>query len=245
MNASLRCLLPAAVLFTSALPLKAVIFEPQDDNAGIGIIQTGGVIYPSVMLLSGISSGETRVVISVDAKGRLIDSLVLGYTDVAFSQAATTALQQWTYEPARVHGSARASRAEVLFTFSNNGGVTVQSLPELGAEKRMITTLQERYSFRTWKLRDLDHIPTPLHVVAPAPVSGSPRHGLKRTVTVEFYIDMEGKVRAAAIDPTEVDDGYAAAAVAAVEQWRFEPPVRKGQAVQVLARQDFTYIPKP
>jgi outer membrane biosynthesis protein TonB len=37
---------------------------------------------------------------------------------------------------------------------------------------------------------------------------------------------------------------YAAAAVSAVEQWRFEPPLRKGAPVLVYAQQEFSFHPK-
>jgi TonB family protein len=65
------------------------------------------------------------------------------------------------------------------------------------------------------------------------------------TVTVEFYIDEQGNVRMAAVPRESAGDIYAAAAVAAVEQWRFEPPLRKGRPVLVLAQQEFNFRPKP
>ena len=231
--------------FALLRPVTASIFEPTGDDTGIGLIQSTAVVFPSAMLSNGVSTGEARVVVCVDASGRLTDSLTVGYTDPAFAEAADHALKHWTYEPARVHGLARASRAEVLFTFRNNGDVTVQSSPALGIEKRLITLLQEHYAYHAWQLRDLDRIPTPLHVVRPALKTGSPKHGSSRAVNVEFYIDPEGIVRAAAIDPKETDDVYAAAAVAAVEQWRFAPPLRKGRPVLVVATQIFNFLPQP
>ena len=103
--------------------------------------------------------------------------------------------------------------------------------------------MDERYSYSACRLRELDRIPIPAHVVPPTPPKGGLRD--KRTITVEFYIDEEGRVRMPAIDREEPDDAYAAAAVAAVEQWQFEPPTRKGLPVLVLARQDFAFVPKP
>lgn len=222
----------------SARPMEGV-----DENAGIAINQTDVLVYPFSMMLSGIFSGEARVVISVDAAGQLSDTLVVGYTNAAFAEAAVGALKRWTFEPARAHGVARASRAHVLFTFKNDMSAMVQSLPGM-ADANALRSAGERYVYRACQLRDLDRIPIPAQVVAPAPSKGGLRGG-KRTVTVEFYIDEEGRVRVPAIGRDEADDTYAAAAVAAVEQWRFEPPVRKGRPVLVLARQDFTFVPKP
>lgn len=213
-----------------------------EDNAGLAINQTESLLYPFSMTIAGILTGEARVVISVDASGQLNDALVVGYTNVAFADAATAALKRWTFEPARVNGQAHASRAYVLFSFKNNMAVMVQRLPGV-MDVAIFRMVNERYAYSACQLRDLDHIPIPVHVVPPAS-SGPDLRGTKRTVTVEFFIDEEGKVRVPAIGRDELDDVFSAAAVQAVEQWRFEPPMRKGRPVLVLARQDFTFVPK-
>ena len=223
----------------------AAVLEPIDENAGVGINQTTQLVFPPEMMLRGLSTGEARVVISVDAAGRLTDSLAVGYTEKTFADAALGALKTWSYEPARVHGQARASRADVLFTFKNSGGITIQSYTLTGLDRRMVTLLQEIYSFQACQLRDLDRIPTPLHVVPPAVPKAGAGKGHGRTVTVEFYIDQDGHVRMPSVEREEADDVYAAAAVAAVEQWQFEPPLRKARPVLVLARQEFNFRPKP
>jgi TonB family protein len=218
-------------------------FEPPGENDGIAINQTDALIYPFSMTTSGILIGGAQVVVSVDADGHLSDTLVTGYTNEAFAAAAVAALKRWTYEPARVHGVPRASRAYVLFTFKNDMGVMIQALPGMIDANAARSYTDERYSYKAYELRDLDRIPIPAQVVPPNP----PKKSLsaKRTVTVEFYIDDQGHVRMPAVDRIEADDAYAAAAVRAVEQWRFEPPLRKGRPVLVLARQDFNFAPKP
>jgi TonB family protein len=218
-------------------------FEPPGENDGIAINQTDALIYPFSMTTSGILAGGAQVVVSVDADGHLSDTLVIGYTNEVFADAAVAALKRWTYEPARVHGIPRASRAYVLFKFKNDMGVMIQKLPGMTDANVLRSFIDDRYSYKAYQLRDLDRIPVPAHVIPPSPPKGSLT--AKRTVTVEFYIDDEGRVRMPAVDRAEADDAYAAAAVRAVEQWRFEPPVRKGRPVLVLARQDFSFVPKP
>lgn len=220
----------------------ATPFEAPGENDGVAINQTDMLVYPYSMTMSGILTGEAQVVISVDAAGKLGDVLVVGYTNVAFADAAVGALKRWTYEAARVHGAPRSSRAYVLFKFKNDMGVMIQKLPSMN-DASILRSLSERYIYTPCKLRDLDRIPIPTEVVAPVP----PKGGLseKRVVTVEFYIDDQGRVRMPAIDRSEADDAYAAAAVRAVEQWRFEPPLRKGRPVLVLAQQNFSFVPKP
>ena len=235
----------SSLLFVAALvPVHAALLAPAEDDAGIAIHQTGVLVYPPMMLYEAVYSGEVHVVISVDAEGRLTDSLVVSYTNRAFADSAMAAVKRWNYEPARVHGRVCAARADVLFAFRDKG-VIVQTFPG-SLEKHMFhDMIDEQLVFTAYKLRDLDRIPTPLHVVQPVLPNGSLPNGAKRIVTVEFYIDEAGHVRMPAIDRTDAGDAYAAAAVAAVEQWQFEPPLRKGQPVLVLAKQDFAFVPKP
>lgn len=205
-------------------------------DVGIGIEQVGVLPYPPAMLADAIFSGEVRAVISVDAEGKLTDWLVTGYTQRAFAEAAAAALQRWKYQPATVRGVRRASRAHILFEFRTQG-VVVQTLPSAMIKQLTGGLLEERYSYRACALRDLDRIPTPVHVVSPvAKAELSPR-----SVTVEFYIDEEGRVRMPAVDRDAADDELAAAAVSAVEQWRFEPPLRAGRPVLVSAQQEFAF----
>lgn len=210
-----------------------------DGSVGIAIDQVGVLVYPPLMLYNAIYSGEVSTVISVDENGELTDLLVTGYTDKAFADAAVAALKRWVYKPARVMGRARASRADVLFQFKDQG-VIVQNLPGALEQRALTGYMQGRYIYQPCKLRELDRIPTPVHVVRPSIKSD----GSKHSITVEFYIDEEGKVRMPAVAKESADDDYAAAAVTAVEQWRFEPPLRKGRPVLVYAQQEFTFHSK-
>ncbi len=235
--------LPCFTVLVSLLTLPAAgsLSGPgqPDDNVGIAIEQVGVLAYPPMMLYNAIYAGEVTAVISVDDKGVLTDCLVTGYTDRAFAEAAELALKRWIYSPARVNGRARASRADVLFLFKDQG-VIVQTLPGALERRALTGFIKERYVYQSCNLRELDRIPTPVHVVRPA-IKGD---GTRHSITVNFYIDEEGKVRMPAVARESADDVYAAAAVSAVEQWRFEAPLRKGRPVLVYAQQEFTYRPK-
>ena len=210
-----------------------------EPDIGIGIEQVGVLTYPASMTGEGVYSGEVRAVIGVDAEGKLTDWLVTGYTRRAFAEAASAAIQRWKYEPARVGGIRRASRASILFEFRNQG-VVVLTLPGALVRQVFASGLESHYEYKPCHLRELDRIPTPIHVVSPA----ARLEGSARSVTVEFYIDELGRVRLPAVDRGSADDLLAAASVAAVEQWRFEPPLRKGRPVLVYAQQEFTFQAK-
>ena len=239
MNRPFTCF--AVLLLLLSLPGRGSVsaLERANDNTGIEIEQVGVLVYPTLMLYNAIYSGEVSVVISVDENGVLTDYLVTGYTDQAFADAAVMALKRWHYKPARVMGRARSSRADVLFQFKDQG-VIVQNFPGALEQRALAGYMQGRYVYEPCKLRELDRIPTPVHVVRPAIKTDGNSH----SITVEFYIDEEGKVRMPAVARESADDTFAAAAVSAVEQWRFEPPLRKGKPVLVYAQQQFTFRPK-
>jgi TonB family protein len=63
------------------------------------------------------------------------------------------------------------------------------------------------------------------------------------TVIVDFFIDENGKLRMPAIQRADHDE-LASLAVAAMLQWKFEPPTRQGVPVLVRAKQVFHFGPQ-
>lgn len=236
-----RLALVAAIMsLLMAGRLSAQLQQLPGDNVGIAIEQVGVLTYPPIMTYEAIYAGEVRVAISVDQEGKLTDHLVIAYTHEEFAKSALMAIRRWKYQPALVRGQPRASRAEVHFEYRDQG-VIVQSLPGAMERRMMMSTFGERYVYTPCLLSELDEIPELVQVVKPAIKSDNRTH----RVTVEFYIDEEGRVRMPAVDRESADDYYAAASVVAVEQWRFKPPLRKGRPVLVRAQQVFTFAPSP
>jgi hypothetical protein len=233
----------AVLLVSAVLPAARTVAMPADSDSSIVIHQTGRVlVFPTDLLMEGVPSGEVQVVLSVDAKGVLSDCLVVGYTNSGFADEVVQALKTWSYEPARVHGRALASRVDLKVTFKSDVSVMVVNLSQHYWE--LLSGDWRRYAYRAYKLGELDRIPTPVQVVQPVLPKGDTPRGAPHRVTVEFFIDEKGRVRVPTVDRDEVDDVYAAAMVTAVEQWRFEPPMRHGRPVLVIAQQDFDFRPK-
>jgi TonB family protein len=66
--------------------------------------------------------------------------------------------------------------------------------------------------------------------------------GVGGKVTVDFFVDESGKTRMPVVAGRS-DDSLAGFAIAAVKQWRFEPPTRGGIPVLVRVSQDFNFVP--
>ncbi len=213
------------------------------ERAALQIIQTEEAAFPLALRLTTVLEGEAWVAINVDAEGKLIDHLVTGYSRKEFAEAGVEALKRWKYEPARLNGEAWPSIQEVHFSFSRSG-VVVDMLGFEAMNARLDELVQGSYVYRCYALRELDRIPTPLEVISPVSPPVTTKDG-KRSVIVEFYISEDGRVRLPAVKRNEADDIYAASAMAAVKQWRFEPPLRKGHPVLVIAKQQFNFVAEP
>ena len=191
------------------------------------------------MVLAGVSTGKVKFVIKVDKTGKLEDLLVTEYTQRAFADEATKVVSQWTFAPAWVGTEPVGWVRELNIYFRTDGMMVTFDNAEAPSHFKMTEHPDEIIQYHACSLRDLDRIPVPLHVVAPA-TALQPDAG---EVRVEFYIDEEGRVRIPVAKETS-DVAFANAAVDAVSQWQFEPPTSKGKAVLVHAVQTFTINPE-
>ena len=232
-------LLCAALL--SALPTaNAQVGEPY--YVPMKFTQTVEPVFPQKVLTLGLLQGEAMVSIQIDAEGVLTDYVVAAYSHPAFAEEAVAALKQWKFQPAQIRGIPVSSTADFTFAFKAGGVVvdlTVFSVPEL-IHYRLAPNAA---AFSACTLSELDRIPTPTKIVKPSYTPEQARQNHPSHVTVEFYIDQQGHVRLPAVSrgTSEANEDLAAAAVAAIEQWQFEPPLLRGKPALVIADQEFDF----
>lgn len=197
--------------------------------------------FPRRALVEGASEGEAHVVFEIDGLGQLGDLMVVAHTREEFADAATGAVRQWRFQPYRIDGRPVTTIMRVAFLFTAGEMVAVDTLsvpgpapsPRVGVgdfihQPCPATELDE-------PIRAIRHDP-PLY---PERLSSQ---GLVGRVRVEFYIDPEGQVRF----PLVVSNAHpllASVVTAAVKEWRFEPPRRRGRPVLVFATQEFKFEP--
>jgi TonB family protein len=107
----------------------------------------------------------------------------------------------------------------------------------------MYQLMSGAYRYHACALRELDRIPTPKKIVKPIYPVEMAKSGHHGRVVVDFYIDESGRVRmpAVSLETTRNDEELATAAVTAVSQWEFEPPVSHGRPALVAIQQEFNF----
>jgi TonB family protein len=242
---TLRLLLLPALLACGAPAVFGQFATPNYEP--MKVIQTESVVFPKDALTFGLRSGTVRVAIQIDSDGKLTDYLATIYTHPAFADAAIAALKNWRFVPARIHGITLSATADLTFNFETEGVVVVDMSILTVAELFHYKITPNAMAFSACTLSQLDRTPTPVKIVKPEYPEKLARSSHGGHVTVEFYIDEQGRARMPSVNrqTIEANEELAATAVMAVEQWRFEPPLLNGKPVLTLAEQDFSFKPSP
>jgi TonB family protein len=227
----------AAVMMLAGIPAPAA---PAAATSAIRIVQTTAPVFPVSGEAGGARAGEVHFVINVDAGGNLADFLVAGYTHADFVAAASAALREWRYEPARVRGEPVGSRAEIAFHYEVRGRVA-----SLLAIDSMSNFLEQAFGGRM-----TDRIVAPGELDFPVALVSAPQpfhpgrlldgDGAAGSVVLDFYIDETGRPRMPVVIGAD-HTLFAQSAVNALAQWRFTPPTRHGRPVCVRATQRFMF----
>jgi TonB family protein len=229
----------ASVVLAPARAAETPPVPPAD--APWKVRQTTRAIYPPRLMQNGVTNGEARVRVSIDATGKLLDVLVVSSTHREFGEEALRVVKTWRYDPGREKGEPIGIVGDITFSFVVTGTIAVVKSAIKDTE---VSEPVDSTGYGAESMKRIDRIPTPTHVVPPIyPKEWSDR-GITGSATVEFFIDESGRARIPFV--TSADQPLlGASAVAAVTQWRFEPPTRSGTPVLVRAQQVFTFeVPK-
>jgi TonB family protein len=192
------------------------------------------------MYMDGTTSGKVVLAIAVDEKGKLEDTLVLGYTHRGLITPCVEAMKLWTYHPATVDGVPVPTQAEITIDYTAEGVV----ISNLNAAEAMSAYLRRGtgpvFVERPCAAGQLDATPARVTTVMPQYAKDAEKQGVRGSVQVHFYIDQNGAVRMPAVSPG-ANPYLCDIAVSAVRDWKFQPPTSHGRPVLVAARQDFTF----
>lgn len=186
-------------------------------------------VFPAMVRYEGVVEGAVALAVSRNASGEPQDILVLSATNRGLGEAAVDAVRQWRFAPTDAGRSPAARTVRLAFRLQ---GVVV--LPygknhqsELTAEQ---TGTQLRRDVRVPQLQALARQPKALAQPMPAYPAALVARGEEGTASVRFYVDEDGRVRLPEVLEASAPE-FGAAAVAAVAQWRYEPPTHGGRTV--------------
>jgi len=202
--------------------------------------QTVAPIFPTRLLAQGVVHGEVQLLLEVDPAGKLADALVTAYTRREFADEAMRVAKQWRFDPGLAGDRPVVSILSFTFNFETAGTVAIQ---KHGVSLVEALPAGSSYAYQPCGVATLDR--QPAAIKAPGPVYPKEwiQQGRAGSVVIDFFIDETGQARLPIIR-SPADEFLAAAAVAAVKRWRFEPPTRHGQPVLARAQQQFDFDPK-
>lgn len=236
MKATCGAWLALGGLAATALAEPAGRFEP------IKVTPTTEIVYPHRMVEKFIDRGEVRIMVLVDGQGRLADWMVTGYSHPLFAKEALDSLQKWKYEPARLHGQPITYRDEVRFRFSNKGIVRVIPGDMEFSLRMKETPYAQPFQQHIYRAEELDRIPDTVVEIAPMQPDRLGARAAEGQVSVDYLIDLEGRVRMPLILSSD-DDAFTQAVLLALSDWRYETPKRNGTPVVARVARRFDFRP--
>jgi TonB family protein len=217
--------------------------SPPDNDAYVPcrIHQRAPIDFPSRLRAEGVLRGSAVVMVEIDTEGRLADLLVVAYTHREFGEAVRESALRWEFTPGYLGEQPLRSIMSLVVEFRTEGVVAQQRAPSYG---QVVDPLGQRYAFEPASIRELDRVPAAVVTVNPFFAPEWAEAGHTGEVTVEFFIDEEGRVRMPRFTG-EAKELLGMAAVAAMREWRFEPARRRGRPVLVRAQQVFRFGRSP
>jgi len=180
-------------------------------------------VYPYEALIAG-RAGWAEASFIVDYTGRALFANPAGASDTAFAKAVVAMVEASEFIPDKKDRRPVMTPANQRVTFEGEASLDPEArrvLSELRKQKPAILTMA-----------DLDERPKAVRQDSPAYPRALKDDGLTGQAEIEFIVDREGRVLFPRIVSASHEDfGWAAAT--AVAQWRFQPPTKDGQKVDV------------
>lgn len=177
-------------------------------------------VYPPEARAAGLQ-GVVILEARIDEEGNVRDVDVLRGLGLGLDEAAREAVRQWKYTPSLYNGEP----VEVLLT------VTVQY--QLRDEAGAAGVIRERAADPR-QVGGAVAAPKPVRQVDPIYPEEAREAGLEGEVWIEAVVQQDGSVTGARI-LRGLNEAMDRAALAALEQWRFEPGTENGEPVPVEA----------
>lgn len=198
-------------------------------------------VAPDYVASTGQTEGVVTAAIGRNAEGQVTDVLVLSSTNAPLSRSVVDAVRQWRFAlPGNLASGGKEIFPIVRFRFSAKGVAIVSALTGSLAAKNQ--SVDQDVSVYLPSFADLDAVPNPINHPMPRLTGTAAERAVGGTATVKYFVDQEGKVRVPVVTECSSPE-LGLAALAAVEQWTFDPPRAGGQPTIALETGQFTFAP--
>ena len=216
------------ILLASAAAVAVSGSENETSIRELQLVKFVQPIFPSQLQTVGLPVGDVTVAVSRDASGAPTDILTLESTHELFAAAALEAVGQWRFTPSSEASLAKSPPVILRIRFSLQGVIVLDpTLP--AAEAAALQSDRGNRPVLITNLQALEGLHEPISLKMPAYPATMAVQGVEGEAKVAFYIDREGKVRMPHVVATTTPE-FGATAIAAVSDWRFNPPKKKGGA---------------
>ena len=197
--------------------------------------------YPGGATTRSIAKGSAVVSVLVDADGKALDFLVMGYTDKAFGSALLARAEHLTYQAAKLKGTPVPARFNLGYSFESQRVAMTPMEASLQKGDGLHAPGLAYSAVVEGKLdRPLDFLKVAL---PPLPADFKPVDDKPVKVYVTFYIDEEGRVRVPTVE-SAASAKLIPGAIAAVREWAFKPPTAGGKPALVFTGRPVRFIPR-
>ena len=212
-----------------AAPLGLLGTENEALAAQLGLTRFVEPVYPDAARLDGFATGHVTVAVSHNARGEPLDILVIEATHPKMAEAAVNAVREWRFTPSDNPADLAAHAMKIGFKMQ---GVVVfpfgkNHAEDLSADSRAIKLAEP---VKVPRVQALAQQPKALVQPMPAYPAKLATREIEGTAAVRFYVDEEGRVRLPELIEATTPE-FAEAALAAVAQWRYEPPQKDGRRI--------------
>jgi len=167
----------------------------------------------------------------IDSSGTITNVEVLSSDHPSFSKSAIAAVEQWRYEPATLDGSPVGVYFTVVVKFGlDEGGTRDKFQPLL----KVPASVPQQVGKVRYPGNDGVSSPRRIEKSAVKPVYPEEmrKAGVEGRVVLQAVIDRSGGVREIEVLSTD-HDSFSQSAIAAIEQWHYEPAMLGEKPVEV------------
>lgn len=183
-------------------------------------------VYPSALLRAGVS-GRARVRLEIGAAGEVLRQTLLAASHPDFGAATLAMLQAWRFTPAGQAGHLAQLDYEQVFDAER---------PARAGVPATAAVLIGRLAAGEPGGAGAGELDAPLRVLRRvAPLHAAPGPPPDARAVLDFHVDPLGRVLLPELVSAS-DPGFGWAALTALNQWRFAPPRRGGQATLARGR---------